>query len=635
MLKTFKYRPLAALLAFAIISSPACGSLIDRKQRTLSSHGMRLSSTVTAIDEGTDTYATTDASYVVIESNGNTFITPITVPAANDSGSLDLSHPQIAASEPGTEINVIPDDGGCIAGGGCYAPLPDLNSSPAAQTAPATSTTSASASASSIPEYSDRGSGGSNLPPFEPSQSWPSPSVGNNDQPANQAPSSIPAPLPEVSSTQVPTNIDPPVVYVPNIPSPKNDQPDIPTYASANAAASVAMTAALATLNALQQQITDKLAKLVAESSSLLGDGRAVRQKQPVAEQGPLAPKDYPFKTPVDSPDGQRLAEGFIYKKYAEQNISSSDTRAKEKRQLVKAADAGLHQADNAFIRGARAEAEFLMNASIIALDIAISVGPLGWAKFGYETFTRKDFLTGHPLNSVSHGLAIAAFTVSIIAMAATAEIGLPVLAGAAGVELVADMIKASTELDAGAGATAEVAEISEAIKDAEGILDSANDIGWGASELKNLAKTASDVKRYGPLDVGILHDIPTPSGGSVADTFRSSSYFEVISKESVKMYRVYGGKAGELAQYWSRTKPTGPLQAQLDAALLPNFCNNAAKWVEIELPAGSKFFDGAASPQYLQSHGSNVPVGQLLGGGNQVYIPRVERGWITGGGTF
>ena len=100
-------------------------------------------------------------------------------------------------------------------------------------------------------------------------------------------------------------------------------------------------------------------------------------------------------------------------------------------------------------------------------------------------------------------------------------------------------------------------------------------------------------------------------------------------------MYRVYGGKAGELAQYWSRTKPTGPLQAQLDAALLPNFCNNAAKWVEIELPAGSKFFDGAASPQYLQSHGSNVPVGQLLGGGNQVYIPRVERGWITGGGTF
>jgi hypothetical protein len=50
------------------------------------------------------------------------------------------------------------------------------------------------------------------------------------------------------------------------------------------------------------------------------------------------------------------------------------------------------------------------------------------------------------------------------------------VLAGAAGVELVADMLKASTELDAGAGATVDVAEISEAIKGAEGILDSAKD---------------------------------------------------------------------------------------------------------------------------------------------------------------
>ena len=396
LLKTFESRPLAGLLALAIISSPACGSLVDRKQHMVSTHGIRLSSTLTAVDEGTDTYAPTDASYVVIESNGNTFITPIIVPVANDSASLDLSHPQIAASEPGTEINVIPEDGGCIGDSGCYAPLPDLNPAPApapaAQPTEATSTKSASASASPIPEYSDRGSGGSNLPPFEPSQPWLSPSAGNNDQPANKAPSSIPAPPPEVTSPQVPTNIDPPVVYVPNIPSPKIDHPDIPINASANAAASVAVAAALATMNAIQQQITDKLAKLVAESLSLLSDGRAARQKQPVADHGTLTPKDYPFKTPVDSPDGQRLAEGFIYKKYVEQNISSSDTQAKEKRQLVKAADAGMNQADNAFIRGAQAEAEFLMNASTIALDIAISVGPLGWAKFGYEAFTKKDF---------------------------------------------------------------------------------------------------------------------------------------------------------------------------------------------------------------------------------------------------
>ena len=377
--------------------SPACGSLVDRKQRMVSTHGIRLSSTQTLVAEGSDTYATTDASYVVIESNGNTFIAPITVPSANDSTALDLSHPQIAASEPGTEINVIPEDGGCIAGSGCYAPLPDLNptTDPPAPNAP---TTYASDGTSQIPEYSDRGSGGSNLPPFESSQPWPAPPVGNNDQPANQATSLIPAPPPEVTPPQVATNIDPAIVYVPNISGPQIDRPDIPTNASADQAASGAVTAALATLSAMQQQISDKLANLVAESSSLLSDGRAARQKQPVANPATLAPKDYLFKTPLDSPDGQRLAEGFIYKKYVERNISSSDTRAKDKRQLVKAADAGLHQADSAFIRGARAEAEFLLNASTIALDIAISVGPLGWAKFGYETFTKKDFLTGRPL---------------------------------------------------------------------------------------------------------------------------------------------------------------------------------------------------------------------------------------------
>ena len=552
MLKTFESRPLAALLAFAIISSPACGSLVDRKQHMVSNHGIRLSSTQTLVAEGSDTYATTDATYAVIESNGNTFITPITLPIANDSESLDLSHPQIAASEPGTEINVIPEGGGCIAGSGCYAPLPDLNPTTDSPV-PATSTTSASASSSPTPEYSNRGSGGSNLPPFEPSQPWPAPPVGNNDQPANQATSSIPAPPTKVTYPQVATNTELPVVYVSNLPTPSFTQPDPSTSAAIDAAASRAVTGALATLNAMQQQISDKLAKLVAESSSLLSDGRAARQKQPLADPVPLTPKDYPFKTPLESPDGQRLAEGFIYKKYVEQNISSSDTRAKDKRQLVKAADAGLHQADSAFIRGAYSEAEFLLNASTIALDIAISVGPLGWAKFGYEAFTKKDFLTGHPLNSVSHGIAIAAFTVSLIAMAATAEIGLPVLAGAAGVELIADMMRASTELDAGAGATAEVAEITEAVKGAEAILDTAEEIGLNIGKIdatrisiNPLNNTHYTQKLIDQMRLGDYHSFPIE-----VDNFAGiGRKIEIIGGDNVMRTKIelpgsYRGKKG------------------------------------------------------------------------------------------
>jgi hypothetical protein len=72
-----------------------------------------------------------------------------------------------------------------------------------------------------------------------------------------------------------------------------------------------------------------------------------------------------------------------------------------------------------------------------------------------------------------------------------------------------------------------------------------------------------------------------------------------------------------------------------LDAAILPEFRNSAVKWVEMKIPPGTKIYDGTASSQYLQSKGSNWTVGQLLGGGNQVYIPRVDKSWITGGGSF
>ncbi len=124
-----------------------------------------------------------------------------------------------------------------------------------------------------------------------------------------------------------------------------------------------------------------------------------------------------------------------------------------------------------------------------------------------------------------------------------------------------------------------------------------------------------------GEMNQGPLSKIQTQSGNTVADTFRSSIYFETVLEEPLKVYRLYGGEAGELGSYWSRVKPTGPGQATLDAALLPNFRNSAQKIAEVTIPTGTKIFEGVASPQVIRSAGYNIKIGELLGNGSQVYI--------------
>jgi len=120
---------------------------------------------------------------------------------------------------------------------------------------------------------------------------------------------------------------------------------------------------------------------------------------------------------------------------------------------------------------------------------------------------------------------------------------------------------------------------------------------------------------RHGPLNPGSLD-------AATAATFRSGSYTATTVSETTTLYRVYGGSAGKLGQYWTRTKPTGPIQSQLDSALAPQWGNTTNNVVSIKVPKGTQIFEGAAAPQ-------STGVGQILGGGNQVYIPRVNSKWI------
>lgn len=122
----------------------------------------------------------------------------------------------------------------------------------------------------------------------------------------------------------------------------------------------------------------------------------------------------------------------------------------------------------------------------------------------------------------------------------------------------------------------------------------------------------AKVVTRWGPATGA------GPLGEEVAGTFRGGSYTEMLTQEVTTLYRAYGGKAGALSPYWSRTPPAGPLQAQIDSALLPKWGNTAENLSSIIVPKGTRIFEGFVAPQ-----------GGLLGGGIQVYIPKVDPSWL------
>lgn len=52
------------------------------------------------------------------------------------------------------------------------------------------------------------------------------------------------------------------------------------------------------------------------------------------------------------------------------------------------------------------------------------------------------------------------------------------------------------------------------------------------------------------------------------------------------------------LGRYWTTIKPTGPLQAQFDFALKPEWGNTANRVVAVRVPAGQVIYQGVADAQ-------------------------------------
>jgi RHS repeat-associated protein len=124
-------------------------------------------------------------------------------------------------------------------------------------------------------------------------------------------------------------------------------------------------------------------------------------------------------------------------------------------------------------------------------------------------------------------------------------------------------------------------------------------------------------IQRWGP------HTGQGPLEMDKVSSFRSSSYSELLLTEDTAFYRTFSDPARKIATFWTRVRPAGPLQAQIDLALLPEYGNEASHVARILAPAGTRIYEGAVAPMAND-------VLYLAGGGNQVVILGVDPSWLT-----
>lgn len=142
-----------------------------------------------------------------------------------------------------------------------------------------------------------------------------------------------------------------------------------------------------------------------------------------------------------------------------------------------------------------------------------------------------------------------------------------------------------------------------------------ATKVGKVADRVGDLGPSGIVTNNYGPLNEG-------PLSIDIVQTFRSGTYNEVVTSEPTALYRVISDNGNAIGGFWTRTKPQGPLQSVIDSALDQNWDNSATRVIKMDVPAGTKLFEGYAAPQ-----------NGLAGGGNQVYfdslINPLNSSWI------
>ena len=118
---------------------------------------------------------------------------------------------------------------------------------------------------------------------------------------------------------------------------------------------------------------------------------------------------------------------------------------------------------------------------------------------------------------------------------------------------------------------------------------------------------------KYSPINPGPL-DI------NDANTFRSATYTKRVLNEDTTFYRVYSTESNRIGPFTTRTPQNGNMQSQLDLALNPDWGNNATYVEKVTVPKGTTIYEGVAASQSI-----NGGAGNLIGGGNQIFINRKD----------
>jgi hypothetical protein len=169
------------------------------------------------------------------------------------------------------------------------------------------------------------------------------------------------------------------------------------------------------------------------------------------------------------------------------------------------------------------------------------------------------------------------------------------------------------------------VGDVADAARDADRAGDAARRSGAAAAAAPGAGLTDAGRRAVGAGDRVVRHwtpldgDRPLPER-QMGDTFRSSTYDEVVLTEDRLFYRDYSDPAKKFRAFWTREPSSGPFQSMLDGAILPEWGNRATETVVIRVPAGETVFEGTTAPQRA-----------MVGGGDQVVIRRVDPAWEVG----
>jgi hypothetical protein len=127
---------------------------------------------------------------------------------------------------------------------------------------------------------------------------------------------------------------------------------------------------------------------------------------------------------------------------------------------------------------------------------------------------------------------------------------------------------------------------------------------------------------RLGPVaHYGVAAKAATALPDDIARTFKGGEYAVRTLDEDLVLYRRWGGKAGELGGYWSRTNYVRAGNARRYSGLPPT--NTAQNVATIRVPAGTRIYEGRAA--------AHAPWG-AAGGGNQVVFEpgfTIPRSWL------